>query len=232
MKFPNYNILANIPITNLVGTATDPIDLDSLVDIGTYKISGDVTSADWALVTAVDDLILGWDTYLTILYYWGAVQVYALFVPNSYILRAYSWGRGTISTYSYIQDDWVWNVTISWNLSVATISKPTLNGSVQWVTADTDWATITFDMAASDMHTVTLWGNRTLALSNVSTGQIFTLRLQQDGTGSRTVTWFTTIKRAWGAAPTLTTTLNKADMFIFVCTWTNTYDWFIVWQNI
>jgi len=232
MKFPNYNILANKPITNLIGTASDPIDLDSLVDVGTYKISGDVTSADWALVTEVDSLISQWDTYLSVIDSWFPAQVYSLLVPNLYVFRFDSWGWSAIQIINYIVDDWDWNVTISWNLSVATISKPTINGSVQWVTADTDWATITFDMATADMHTVTLWGNRTLALSNVSTGQVFTLRLQQDGTGSRTVTWFSTIKRAWWVAPTLTTTINKADMFIFVCTGSGTYDWFIVWQNI
>jgi hypothetical protein len=99
-------------------------------------------------------------------------------------------------------------------------------------TADTDGTTITFDLSASDLHSVTLGGNRTLALSNAATGKIFYLRLQQDGTGSRTVTWFTTIKWAGGAAPTLTTSINKADAFVFVCTGTNTYDGFIVGQNI
>ena len=79
---------------------------------------------------------------------------------------------------------------------VQTMTKPTLNGFVSTLTADTDGATITFDMAASNIHTVTLAGNRTLAVSNVSVGQCFMLRLQQDATGSRTVTWFSTLKWA------------------------------------
>jgi len=44
-------------------------------------------------------------------------------------------------------------------------------------------------MAASNVHTVVLGGNRTLAVSNTSVGQSFILRLVQDGTGSRTVTF-------------------------------------------
>lgn len=100
------------------------------------------------------------------------------------------------------------------------------------LTADTDGATITFDLSASNIHTVTLGGNRTLALSNATTGQVFMLRLLQDATGSRTVTWFSTIKWAGGTAPTLTTTASKADMLGFVCTGTGTYDGFVIGQNI
>lgn len=117
-------------------------------------------------------------------------------------------------------------------LTTPILTKPTINGSVPAVTADTDGATITFDLSASNIHGVTLGGNRTLALSNVSTGQVFILELTQDATGTRTVTWFTTIKWAGGAAPTLTTTANKRDTFGFRCTGTNTYDGFIIGQNI
>lgn len=117
-------------------------------------------------------------------------------------------------------------------LSNKTLTKPTVNGSKQAITADSDAATITFDMSASNFHTVTLGGNRTLAVSNTVAGQFFYLRLLQDGTGSRTVTWFGTIKWAGATAPTLTTTASRADLFAFVCTSTDNYDGFIVGQNI
>lgn len=100
------------------------------------------------------------------------------------------------------------------------------------ITADTDGATITFSMATSNLHTVTLGGNRILAVSNVSVGQCFIIRLVQDGAGSRTVTWFSTIKWAGGSAPTLTTTLNKTDVFGFLCTSSGNYDGFVVGQNL
>ena len=106
-------------------------------------------------------------------------------------------------------------------------------GSYGDLTTDTDGATITFNMATSNVHNVVLAGNRTLAVSNVAVGQIFTIRLTQDATGSRTVTWFTTIKWAeGGTAPTLTTTANKADTFIFICTSANNYDGYVVGQNV
>lgn len=72
------------------------------------------------------------------------------------------------------------------------------------ITTDTDGSTVTFDCSPSggNRHQVTLGGNRTLALSNYSTGQMILLDLIQDGTGSRTVTWFT--------GPGLTVTMTIA----------------------
>lgn len=107
-----------------------------------------------------------------------------------------------------------------------------ISGSYGDITADSDGATITFNLATSNIHSVTLGGNRTLALSNAHVGQCFMLRLLQDGTGSRTVTWFSTIKWAGGAAPTLTTTANKADLIGFIVTSSGNYDGFVVGQNI
>ena len=110
--------------------------------------------------------------------------------------------------------------------------KVKMSASYGALTADSDGATITFDMSVSDAHAVTLGGNRTLAVSNVSAGQVFLLRLLQDGTGTRTVTWFTTIKWAGGTAPTLTVTAAKADTFMFLCTSAGNYDAYIVGQNV
>lgn len=96
----------------------------------------------------------------------------------------------------------------------------------------TDGATVTFDLSAGAIQGVTLGGNRTLALSNATVGQAFIINLTQDGTGSRTVTWFSTIRWVDGVAPTLTTTASKRDTFGFICTGSGTYDGYIVGQNI
>lgn len=95
-----------------------------------------------------------------------------------------------------------------------------------------DGATVTFDLSQSAIHDVTLGGNRTLALSNETVGQFFMLTLIQDGTGTRTVTWFSTIKWAGGSAPTLTTTAAKRDCFAFRVTSAGNYDGFIVGMNL
>lgn len=117
-------------------------------------------------------------------------------------------------------------------LTSPTINTPAVTGAYEaWVT-DTDGATITFNLANGNKHRVTLGGNRILALSNVQNGHIFIITLIQDGSGSRTVTWFSTILWSGGSAPTLTTTASKADVFGFVQTSTDNYYGFIVGQNI
>jgi hypothetical protein len=100
------------------------------------------------------------------------------------------------------------------------------------IMADTDGATITFNLGTSDWHAVTLGGNRTLALSGGTTGQQFTLALTQDGTGSRTVTWFATIKWPGATVPTLTTAAGKTDIFTFKQYGTGTYYGFVAGQNL
>lgn len=120
----------------------------------------------------------------------------------------------------------------SQSLENKTLVKPTVNASKQNLASDVDGATISFDLSESNIHTVILGGNRTLALSSVSVGQAFILRLKQDGTGGRTVTWFSTINWAGGSAPTLSTGANKIDVFGFLCTAENQFDGFVIGQNI
>lgn len=75
-------------------------------------------------------------------------------------------------------------------------------------------------------------GNITIALSNEGVGQCFVINIIQDGTGSRTVTWFTTIKWAGGSAPTLTTTASKIDTFGFIVASAGNYYGYVVGQNL
>lgn len=96
----------------------------------------------------------------------------------------------------------------------------------------TDGTTVTFDLAEAYTHTVTLGGDRTLALSNVVTGQRFVIRLKQDGTGSREVTWWSGI--SWfegGSVPELTAAADRVDVFGFICTASSEYDGFIIGLN-
>lgn len=100
-----------------------------------------------------------------------------------------------------------------------------------WVTA-TDGATVTFDCALGNKQRVVLGGNRTLALSNIKVGQTLWLRLVQDGTGSRTVTWFSTITWADGTAPTLATAINKTNDIVIECTASNVYQGYHVSPDV
>ena len=85
------------------------------------------------------------------------------------------------------------------------------------VTALTDGATITIDMADSNNFSVTLGGNRTFANpSNDTAGQSGSIFITQDGTGSRTASWGTDWEWAAGTAPVLTTTAAASDRIDYV----------------
>lgn len=89
--------------------------------------------------------------------------------------------------------------------------------------------TATLDLQTGNDHRITMpAGNIIIALSNVTVGQKFLVSVTQDSVGSRTVTWFTTIRWSEGTAPTLSTSANKRDTFGFICTGSNTYDGFII----
>ena len=80
----------------------------------------------------------------------------------------------------------------------------------------TDQATVTWDASTQDVCKLTLGGNRTLAApTNNSTGQFISILVIQDGTGSRTLTWNAVFEFASDTAPTLTTTANLGDVFVF-----------------
>lgn len=120
-------------------------------------------------------------------------------------------------------------------LTNKTLTKPVVNASVQGVQAYTPAAagTATLDLALANRNLITMpAGNITIALSNAVVGQIFTIDITQDGVGTRTVTWFSTIRWAGGSAPTLTTTASKRDSFIFICTGAGTYDGFVIGFNV
>lgn len=79
------------------------------------------------------------------------------------------------------------------------------------------------------LYKVTLTDNCTLAVTGTPrTPNVYrlTVVLKQDGTGSRTVTWWSGVKWAGGAAPTLTTTAAAEDIFEFV-----TFDGGTVWYG-
>ena len=80
----------------------------------------------------------------------------------------------------------------------------------------TDGSTISWDASTQDVCKLTLGGNRTMAApTNNTTGQFISILVIQDGTGSRTLTWNAVFEFASDTAPTLTTTANLGDVFVF-----------------
>lgn len=89
----------------------------------------------------------------------------------------------------------------------------------------TDATTIAWDMSNGTNATVTLAGNRTLAISNMSAGQFATLIIKQDATGSRTLTLPTGSKvvNVGAGAINLTTTASAIDILSCFYDGTNYY---------
>lgn len=207
-------------------------DYASLTDDRTFTFPDDsgtiALTSDLALYAPINDPIFTWTVILP-----KDIQIQDTSATHQYIFAVSELAADRTVTLPLLiaNDTFVFADHIQ-TLAGKTLTKPTVNASIEWVVALTDWATVTADLATANMFTVTIAGNRTMVLSNASIWQIFNLRIQQDWTWSRTVTWFTTIKRAGWSAPTLTTTAGKADSFIFVCTDSGTYDGFIVGQNI
>ena len=80
------------------------------------------------------------------------------------------------------------------------------------ITALTDGANISVDLAASNNFTVTLAGNRTLDNpTNIVAGQSGSIFIVQDGTGSRTLAYGSYYDFAGGTAPTLSTAAAAVD---------------------
>ena len=81
----------------------------------------------------------------------------------------------------------------------------------------TDASTVASDFDAGQNFTLTLAGNRTLgAPSNVDAGQVGSIFIIQDGTGSRTLAYNSIWKFAGGTAPTLSTAAGAIDRLDYI----------------
>ena len=90
-------------------------------------------------------------------------------------------------------------------------------GAASNITALSDGATITIDMATACNHSVTLGGNRTFAApSNQVVGQSGSIFITQDGTGSRTASFNSAFKFVGGTAPTLSTAASAVDRIDYI----------------
>jgi len=85
------------------------------------------------------------------------------------------------------------------------------------ITALVDGATITPDMDDTNNFSVTLGGNRTLANpTNITVGQVGSIFVSQDGTGSRTLAYGSYWDFIAATAPVLTTTASAVDRIDYI----------------
>ena len=95
--------------------------------------------------------------------------------------------------------------------STDTITLPTSVFSGE-VDNGTSAATATIDWNAGQKQSLVLGANTTLSFTAPPGPGSFILRLVQDATGSRTVTWPANVKWPGKTAPTLTTAANSEDI--------------------
>lgn len=73
---------------------------------------------------------------------------------------------------------------------------------------------------------LTIGGNRTMsAPTNIVENNLYLIRIQQDATGGRTLTWDSSYKFPAATAPTLTSAANSVDIFSFVGGAANTLEY-------
>ena len=92
----------------------------------------------------------------------------------------------------------------------------------------TDGSTVNIDGNADvNIFQLTLGGNRTLTINNMSIGQAILLRLKQDATGNRSITsWFSgaTVRFPSETEPSLSTGSGEVDAFLILCVDTDVYE--------
>lgn len=83
----------------------------------------------------------------------------------------------------------------------------------------TDGTTIALDLSSGINFTLTIGGNRTLSNpTNVKVGQTGWIRIQQDGTGSRTLAYGSNYKWNAATAGVLSTTASAVDLLVYTVT--------------
>ena len=109
-------------------------------------------------------------------------------------------------------------------LTAKTIEAGTFTNGYTEETATANTSTAyTIDLANGSLQILTLTGTCTYTFPTPTAGKSFTLLQKQDGTGSRTVTWPSSVKWPSSTAPTITATASKGDKFVFTAD--GTYWW-------
>jgi hypothetical protein len=113
-----------------------------------------------------------------------------------------------------------WVGTVGASETVTTYAKQQNFGTATL----TDGANISWDLDTEQVAKVTLAGNRTLDNpTNMIDGGTYIVRVIQDGTGSRTLSYGANYKWVGGVAPVLTTTASAIDIITFTSDGTNMY---------
>lgn len=140
----------------------------------------------------------------------------------------------TIVTPKALADSNAVFTTKTQTLSGKTLTKPTINASVQGIETYTPAGagTVTIDASLKAVHRITCpAGNFAITITNEVAGQFLIIEVVKDNSATArtitfndTVTWIT----AGGTQPTFTTTANGMTTFGLRCTGTSAFDGYLV----
>ena len=210
--------------TNAASSATAAAaSYDSFDDryLGSKTSAPSVDNDGNALLTGA----LYWNSTVSTLYVWtGSAWTQAAFTASGFLtaannlsdLASASTARTNLSLGNVDNTSDATKNAASVTLTNKTIEAGTFtNGyTEETVTANTSTA-YTVDLANGSVQILTLTGNCTFTFPTPVAGKSFIMILKQDGTGSRTVTWPSSVKWPASTAPTITSTASKADKYIF-----------------
>ena len=108
-------------------------------------------------------------------------------------------------------------------LTNKTLTNPTVTNYVETPYSANSSTAITLSLTNGTVQIITLTGNCTYTFPTATAGKSFMLLQLQDATGSRTVTWPSSVKWPSSTAPTITSTASKGDKFVFTAD--GTYWW-------
>lgn len=135
-----------------------------------------------------------------------------LVAGTTYYLSTTAGGMvSTVPTYPYIV-----GVAIS-TTRMQVVTQPQIGVVPRSITdlGNISSGTLSINAALADIFTCTLTASATLAFSGASDGRTVTVRIRQDATGSRTLTFPASVSLGPISSPALTTTANALDILGF-----------------
>lgn len=203
--------IGTLTLTNALGVAQGGLGITTVAANGQLPI-GNGTGYTAATITA--------GTGITVTNGAGSVTIAAtttMVYPGAGIAvsTGAAWGMSKATPTGVIVGDTDTQTLSAKTLTSPVLNAPTLKNPASTSQALTDAATITWDANSGEVGTVTLGGNRTLALiTNLKVGT-YILKVTQDGTGTRTLAYAAGYKWPGGVAPVLSTAIGAVDIITF-----------------